>query len=317
MSVVRRAFIVVGISVVTCWLSAGSALASPPNCESSSRWMVANRSFSSGIYCPTATSFQVDSEPAHDAYFFMYPNGEFTYYPANDFVGTDSFTFHGSNADGDSQVVTMTIKVYPANCFSVAESTHVGQALTIDSGWFAHFCEGEGPLTYSISAQPQHGSISGFDPSTGALTYTPDPGFEGVDSLGFKVSNSLGSSEEATLFIAVGSEPVCENVSYRMLPGQGKPITLHCGGFSPWGFSYEIVRQPFHGTAWEFNPNTGTLTYYPSIGFGGHDSFVYRAYNGVGVSNETTVSIDVEPYCTSAEAGVRYEEPLQDRKSVV
>jgi hypothetical protein len=43
-------------------------------------------------------------------------------------------------------------------------------------------------LTYSILSQPAHGTITDFNPSTGTLTYTPDPGFGGLDSISYSVT---------------------------------------------------------------------------------------------------------------------------------
>jgi cyclophilin family peptidyl-prolyl cis-trans isomerase len=43
-------------------------------------------------------------------------------------------------------------------------------------------------LTYSILSQPAHGTITDFNPSTGTLTYTPDPGFGGLDSISYDVT---------------------------------------------------------------------------------------------------------------------------------
>ena len=38
------------------------------------------------------------------------------------------------------------------------------------------------PLTYSLSADPTHGTITNFNASTGTFTYTPDPGYIGTDT---------------------------------------------------------------------------------------------------------------------------------------
>ena len=44
-------------------------------------------------------------------------------------------------------------------------------------------------LTYSIVTQPAHGTLTGFDPATGAVTYTPQPGYNGSDSFTFRVTD--------------------------------------------------------------------------------------------------------------------------------
>ncbi len=44
-----------------------------------------------------------------------------------------------------------------------------------------------GTLSYTIVAQPAHGTIGQFNPATGSLVYTPDPGYYGPDSFQYLV----------------------------------------------------------------------------------------------------------------------------------
>jgi cyclophilin family peptidyl-prolyl cis-trans isomerase len=67
-------------------------------------------------------------------------------------------------------------------------------------------------LTYSLLSQPAHGTITNFNPSTGSLTYTPDPGFGGLDSLQYEVtatgpvaSPATTVSNPGTLTLGVGA----------------------------------------------------------------------------------------------------------------
>jgi len=47
-------------------------------------------------------------------------------------------------------------------------------------------------LTFLILTAPTNGLISGFNPSTGTLTYTPNTNFNGVDSLLFRINGRPG-----------------------------------------------------------------------------------------------------------------------------
>lgn len=47
-------------------------------------------------------------------------------------------------------------------------------------------------LTYQIVANPGHGNITGFNPTTGQLTYTPAPNFTGFDRFQYTVTASGG-----------------------------------------------------------------------------------------------------------------------------
>src|SRR5205085_11367324 len=63
---------------------------------------------------------------------------------------------------------------------------------------------------------PTNGVISGFDANTGALTYTPNPNFNGPDSFTFKVNDGTVDSAPATVSLtvtAVNDAPVANNRS--------------------------------------------------------------------------------------------------------
>jgi hypothetical protein len=66
-----------------------------------------------------------------------------------------------------------------------------------------------GPFTliYAIVGNPSNGSISNFDANAGTLTYTPNPGYSGSDSLTFTVSDANGISAPAIVNIAVAPLP--------------------------------------------------------------------------------------------------------------
>lgn len=50
------------------------------------------------------------------------------------------------------------------------------------------------PLRFEITAGPSHGGISGFDPQTGTLVYTPAAGYSGPDAFAFTVSDGHQSA---------------------------------------------------------------------------------------------------------------------------
>ena len=55
-------------------------------------------------------------------------------------------------------------------------------------------------LTYSITGQPQHGTLSGAGANR---TYTPDPGYAGTDSFSFSVADGFGGTDSATVNIRI------------------------------------------------------------------------------------------------------------------
>jgi len=55
-----------------------------------------------------------------------------------------------------------------------------------------------GTLSYTIVTQPAHGTVSQFNPATGSLVYTPDPGYHGPDSFQYHVQAIGPRSSPAT-----------------------------------------------------------------------------------------------------------------------
>jgi cyclophilin family peptidyl-prolyl cis-trans isomerase len=72
-----------------------------------------------------------------------------------------------------------------------------------------------GTPTYRLLSQPAHGTISQFNPATGSLVYTPNPGYSGQDSLQYLVQGSgpeaspaITTSRPATISILVKPPPL-------------------------------------------------------------------------------------------------------------
>jgi Ca2+-binding RTX toxin-like protein len=60
-------------------------------------------------------------------------------------------------------------------------------------------------LEYAITGTPERGTISGFDPETGAFTYTPNSNVNGTDRLTIVVRDADGHSTEIPIEIAIGA----------------------------------------------------------------------------------------------------------------
>ena len=106
------------------------------------------------------------------------------------------------------------VEVQKANCNNIFQTIGVGQATPV-----ALSCSGD-PFVYSIASPPSHGSLSGFNASTGAVTYTPDPGFTGTDSFGYAAVNGpLSSGGWTVTFSVKGPQQSSPNAPLTPLPG--------------------------------------------------------------------------------------------------
>jgi hypothetical protein len=151
-------------------------------------------------------SFQIVAPPSHGTAVLTngVSSGVFLYTPTAGYTGNDSFAFTATDDLGHvSNVAILTIvqdTLPTAN--NVTATTLPGQLVT-DSFSAAPGTPGQ-TLTYQIVTQPTHGTVVITNASTGAFTYTPNPGYSGADSFTFKVTDNVGgTSNVATVTVNV------------------------------------------------------------------------------------------------------------------
>ena len=66
-------------------------------------------------------------------------------------------------------------------------------------------------MTFSIATNPTHGTLSGFNPATGEVTYTPATDYAGPDSFTFTVNDGTTESAPATVSITVENQAPTAN----------------------------------------------------------------------------------------------------------
>ena len=93
---------------------------------------------------------------------------------------------------------------------------------------------GSGPLSFAIVTPSVNGKVTLTDAVSGAFTYTPNSGFTGSDSFTFDATNSVGTSNAATVTITVGAAlPACASgyVQYfGQIAGAGYSVQEPDGG---------------------------------------------------------------------------------------
>jgi uncharacterized repeat protein (TIGR01451 family) len=128
----------------------------------------------------------------------------------------------------------------------------------------------------------------------GSFSYTPPPGYTGIDSFSYSAENPA-SSDTGTVTLTVSAVPVAVDDSYpivqnsvRSFPAPG--VLANDTGFPPPSVT------PFSGTTSAGGSVTiaanGGFSYSPPAGFTGVDTFVYTATNSAG-SDTATVSLTV------------------------
>ena len=220
-------------------------------------------------------------------------NGSFTYTPAANFNGTDSFTYRANDGTDNSNLATVTLNVTPVNDLPTATGTTVTTDEDVPANGAITAADVDGDtLTYSVSTAPANGTVTLG--ANGNFTYTPAANFNGTDSFVITVSDGNGGTATANVSVtvnAVNDAPVAGNSSLNTAedtPGNG---TVTATDVENDPLTYSVVTGPINGTL-VFNSD-GTFTYTPNANFNGSDSFTYRANDGSDDSNAATVSITV------------------------
>jgi len=242
----------------------------------------------------TTLTYTIVTQPQHGILSAVSGN-KATYTPASNYFGPDSFTFQASDGTIDSNTATVSITINAVNDAPLAQNQAVTTAENTakEITLVANDVDGD-TLTYSILAQPTHGSLSAV--SGNKVTYTPDANYSGQDSFTFKANDATSDSNTATVSIAVtavNDPPIAEELTVMTAEDLAKEITLLASDGDGDPLTYSIVDEPDHGSLSLISGNK--VTYTPNENYNGPDSFTFKASDGIQDSNIAEIVINVEP----------------------
>jgi len=148
-------------------------------------------------------------------------NGSFTYTPATNYNGGDSFTYKANDGITNSGIATVTITVLPVNDAPVAVNdsytTPEDTTLNITApGVLANDSDPDGDALKAILVTgPAHGILTLN--SNGGFSYTPANNYVGGDNFTYKANDGTANSGIATANITVtpvNDRPVALNDAY-------------------------------------------------------------------------------------------------------
>ncbi len=226
-------------------------------------------------------------------------DGTFTYTPNNNYNGSDSFTYTIVDEDGLTDTATINISISAVNdavdvvddVFTLDEDSTIRTSSVL-----ANDVDAEGHTIAMLEyTQPEHGSISYNN--DGTFSYTPDPDYNGTDSITYTVGDGHGTESTATVTFNVtpvndipdansdwltlqeDTTATSQNVLTNDTDIDGDTLTIH---------SY---TEPLHGTV-TYN-NDGTFTYTPDENYNGSDKIEYTIVDAEGVQDTATLYFTV------------------------
>ncbi len=167
-------------------------------------------------------------------------NGSFSYTPAENFTGIDSFDYRIEDASGDVSLATVSVMVTAVND-SVSGATDrytLDEDAVLDIGAAAgvlandHDIDGD-PLTATLVADVSHGTLTLND--DGSFRYSPAPNFNGSDGFVYRVSDGNGSSVDVQVLLEVrpvNDAPEAIDGSIALDEDSSRVLTVADFGFS-------------------------------------------------------------------------------------
>ncbi|MCC8998577.1 MAG: Ig-like domain-containing protein, partial [Candidatus Contendobacter sp.] len=147
---------------------------------------------------------------------------------------------------------------------------------------------GVGLTLVSVTA-PSHGNAA---MNGNAITYTPSANFSGTDSFSYTITDSFNQTASATVTVTV-NPPGLNAADDTATTTAGTPVTINVlANDTGTGLSITQVSTPSHGSA---SISGGAITYTPSAGFIGSDSFTYTMTDRFGQPASATVTVTVNP----------------------
>jgi hypothetical protein len=230
--------------------------------------------------------------------------GAFTYTPDTGFAGVDQFAITVSDGQGnftDGLVIILVENNFGPQAVPDLYTTLQGEPLIVPApGHLANDIDPEGdPLTWISFVNPENGTVS--DASTdGTFTYTPDPGFSGIETFTITIGDGQGNFSSGLVVILVEPNfaPTAVPDVYTTTPGE--PLVIAAPGhlindIDPEGdpLTWVSFGVPENGTV-SGATTDGAFTYTPDPGFNGTDSFVITITDGNGNFSNGLVNVFVE-----------------------
>jgi hypothetical protein len=245
-------------------------------------------------------------------------DGSFQYMPDADYNGADAFTYYANDGELDSNTVTVTLNVAAVNDAPVAHSDAYTTAEDVllnvaAPGVLANDDDVDGDILQATVVQsPTVGSLTLA--GNGALLYEPPLNAYGVVTFTYRVSDGgLSATATVTLTLtAVDDPPDVQADAYTT--NLNTPLTVAAPGLlgndsdpEGAGLTATLATAPGHGDATV--ALDGALTYTPTVGYHGVDTFAYRVSDG-GLSAMATVTLTVNGPPSAGDVAIFTQEEI-------
>jgi hypothetical protein len=228
--------------------------------------------------------------------------GAYRYTPNAGQVGEDSFTYRISDGNGGLAVarVVLTLNRPPVAVTDLV-STRRDRAVALNV--LANDTDAENDVLNLIGIGPArfgNAVIIAAVPGVGNVRYTPPPGFSGVDTFTYRVSDGC-DTRTGIVRVKVNHPPIAVNDFASVQPGQTIRLRPLANDHDPEGgpLIFAGLAAPLAGIAVQAG---NVVTYTAPESFTGLDRFTYTVVDAEGDEAQATVFIGNEPLNTPPDA---------------
>ncbi len=229
-------------------------------------------------------------------------DGSFTYTPDKNFYGEESFLYEVSDGSLVSNYATVNIVVLAVNDppEAVDDNYNINEDEPVTGNVSLNDSDpDDDPIVFTLVTPPVDGTLNFND--DGTFTYTPDKNFFGEATFTYRVCDPKGLCDEAVVTInvaPVNDPPVAVDDEFYVKKDGQINQTVKNNDYDEDNdpLQFTVLTQPAYGQL-TFNPD-GSFSYRPNPAYQGTDTFTYRTCDPMGLCDEATVTLFVQPVVT-------------------
>ncbi len=223
------------------------------------------------------------------------PDGTITYTPNTNFSGADTITYTVSDGQGGTSTTTITVTVAPVNDPPVARNDvlRMDEETTARIPVLANDTDVDGgDLSVTTASSPNGTVVINAD---GTVSFTPNPGFTGLATINYTISDGRGGTSSASAAVTVvntNDSPVDGDEALTTIAGVLNTIPVLANASDPDRDPLSVFSASVDVGSVTINPD-GTLTYVAPLEFRGIATIVYVVSDGKGGFDRSVVIINV------------------------
>ncbi|KPA12769.1 peptidase-like protein, partial [Candidatus Magnetomorum sp. HK-1] len=244
-------------------------------------------------------TFHFKTQPENGQINMNPQTGTYTYVPAENYFGSDTFSFYASDGKLNSEPAQISITIQPVNDAPTVSDLNINLNEDERSQEYQLIASDIDnlTLTYQLKNLPQKGEIT-LDAITGKLIYMPYLNENGSDVFTYMVTDHQDESAIASVFVqikAVNDAPVAKDSSLKLDEDTEAQGNMMASDLDMDTLSFIIVTSPEKGDLEIIDATQGKYKYIPHVNKTGMDSFIFQVTDGNIYSNQGKVLVTIQP----------------------